>query len=254
MKSFNTFTLPALLLISLLGLAFTFPTEPETKASATKGNDVGAKFIPKDPKTDNLLTSENTIVLVIDWQEEMLGMVRNMDREVLTNNIQAMIKTANVFGIPVIETTIGVDLGANQPTVPSIKRVISEKVENIDRISLNAWQNQDVIDAVKKSGRKKILMTGLWTSGCPTYTTLDALQDGYEVYVLADLMGDATTDAHNRAIDRMVQAGAIPFTWEGAGAEILRAYTNPKAMQDETVKGGFVGIMKEHFYPFAGKY
>lgn len=83
---------------------------------------------------------------------------------------------------------------------------------------------------------------------------LAALQDGYEVYILTDLMGDAPTDAHNRAIDRMVQAGAIPFTWEGAEAEILRAYTHPKAMQDENIEGGFVGIMKEHFYPFAGKY
>jgi nicotinamidase-related amidase len=111
-----------------------------------------------------------------------------------------------------------------------------------------------VVEAVKNSGRKKVIITGLWTSGCPTYTALDALQDGYEVYILTDLMGDATTEAHNRAIDRMVQAGAIPFTWEGAGAEILRAYTNPKAMQDDNIEGGFVGIMKEHFYPFAGKY
>ena len=211
-------------------------------------------FIARDPKTDHLLTSENTILLVIDWQEEMLGMVRNIDREILTNNIQAMIKTANVFGIPVIESTIGVELGANQPTVAPIKEVIGAEVENIDRISLNAWQNSAVVEAVKKSGRKKVLVTGLWTSGCPTYTALDALHDGYEVYILTDLMGDVTTDAHNRAITRMVQAGAIPFTWEGAGAEILRAYTHPKAMQDDKIQGGFVGIMSEHFYPFAGRY
>ena len=80
------------------------------------------------------------------------------------------------------------------------------------------------------------------------------LKDGYEVYILVDVMGDATNMAHNTAIDRMVQAGAIPFTWEGAGAEMLRSYTNPKTMQDDKIEGGFVGIMKEHFYPFAGKY
>lgn len=219
-----------------------------------KTASVGSNFIHKDPKTDNLLTAENTVLLVIDWQDEMLSSVRNIDIDVLVNNTQAIIKTANVFNIPVIESTIGVDLGANKPTVPAIKGVIDDNVENIDRISLNAWQNKAVLEAVKKTGRKKILMTGLWTSGCPTYSTLDALKDGYEVYLLTDVMGDTTTEAHNRAIDRMVQAGAIPFTWEGAGAEILRAYTNPKAMQDETVEGGFVGIMKEHFYPFAGKY
>ncbi len=241
-------------LIAVLVLLLTVTSMIFTYSAQSENNNGNSNFIPKDPKTDNLLTSENTVLLVIDWQDEMLGTVKNIDQAVLLNNIQAIIKTANVFDIPVVESTIGVDLGANQPTVPAIKQFIAEDVENIDRISLNAWQNKALIDRVKETGRKKILMTGLWTSGCPTYTTLDALQDGYEVYVLTDVMGDATTDAHNRAIDRMVQAGAIPFTWEGAGAEILRAYTNPKAMQDEKVEGGFVGIMKEHFYPFAGKY
>ncbi len=247
----STWVAAAIAIISISTLAFTYSSlESNVNMEAKESGD----FLPKDPKTDNLLTSENTVLLVIDWQDEMLGLVRNIDRAVLTNNIQAMIKTANVFDIPVIESTIGVDLGANKPTNPEIKQFIEKDVTNIDRISLNAWQNKSLVEAVKNTGRKKILMTGLWTSGCPTYTTLDALVDGYEVYVLTDLMGDATTDAHNRAIDRLVQAGAIPFTWEGAGAEILRAYTHPKAMQDETVDGGFVGIMKKHFYPFAGKY
>lgn len=240
----------AIVAIAVMATAFTY--SGAEKQAAKDGP--GANFLPRDPKTDHLLTSENTILLAIDWQQEMLGTVENIDQDILTSNIQAMIKTANVFDIPVVETTIGVELGANKPTTDAIKGVINKKVKNIDRISLNAWQNKAVIDAVKKSGRKKILMTGLWTSGCPTYTTLDALKAGYEVYILTDAMGDATTDAHNRAIDRMVQAGAIPFTWEGAGAEILRAYTNPKAMQDDEVEGGFVGVMKEHFYPTAGKY
>ncbi len=217
------------------------------------GQKPGENFIPKDPKTDNLLSSENTVLLVIDFQQEMMGVVKNIDQKILSNNTQAMIKTAQVFGIPVIESTIGVGLGANKPTLPEFKELMTD-VKNIDRISLNAWQNKEVIQAVKKTGRKKLIITGLWTSGCPTYTALDALKDGYEVYIMTDVMGDATTDAHNRAIERMVQAGAIPFTWEGAGAEILRAYTNPNAMQSKKVKGGFVGIMKEHFYPFAGKY
>ena len=213
----------------------------------------GDNFIPKDPKFDNLLTSENTVLLVIDFQEEMLGVVKNMDRDILINNTQAIIKTAQIFDIPIIESTIGVGLGANKPTIPELKNLMKE-VKNIDRITLNAWQNKEVISAVEKTGRKKLIITGLWTSGCPTYTALDAIKAGYEVFVLTDVMGDATTDAHNRAIDRMVQAGAIPFTWEGVGAEILRVYTNPNAMKSDKFEGGFVGIMKEHFYPFAGKY
>ena len=222
-------------------------------ATFSFGQNPGDNFIPKDPKFDNLLTSENTVLLVIDFQEEMMGMVRNIERNVLTNNTEAIIKTAQVFNIPIIESTIAVDLGVNKPTLPAFKNLMPE-VKNIDRISLNAWQNRAVIDAVEKTGRKKLLITGLWTSGCPTYTALDAIKAGYEVYILTDVMGDATTDAHNRAIERMVQAGAIPFTWEGAGAEILRAYTNPNAMQSKKVEGGFVQVMMDHFYPFAGQY
>ncbi len=213
-----------------------------------------ANYVPKDPITDNLMTGENTVLLVIDWQSDLIKVVENIDQQVMMNNLQGIIKTANLFGVPVIETTIGVNMTGSAPTVDSIKTLINSDVVNIDRVSLNAWQNKAVVEAVKKTGRKKILITGLWTSGCPTYTALDALKDGYEVYLMADVMGDATTMAHNMAIDRMVQAGAIPFTWEGAGAEMLRSYTNPKAMKGLKIKGGFVEIMYNHFYPIAGKY
>ena len=210
-----------------------------------------ANFVPKNAKTDNLLTGENTVLLVIDWQPDLIKVVNNIDQNVMVNNIQGMIKTANLFNVPVIETTIGVKMAGSATTVDSIKSLIDTTVTNIDRVALNAWQNKAVVDAVKQSGRKKILITGLWTSGCPTYTTLDAMLDGYEVYILVDCI---TTMAHNTAIDRMVQAGAIPFTWEGAGAEMLRSYTNQKAFSGEQSKGGFVEIMMKHFYPFAGKY
>ena len=212
-----------------------------------------ANFVPKNEIADNLMTGDNTVLLVIDWQPDLIDVVKNIDKEVMVNNIQGMIKTAILFDVPVIETTIGVQIAGSSSTIESLKNLILD-VENIDRVALNAWQNKAVVEAVRKTGRKKILITGLWTSGCPTYTTLDALEDGYEVYILADAMGDATSMAHNMAIERMVQAGAIPFTWEATGAEMLRSYTNPKAFSDNKITGGFVEIMKTHFYPFAGKY
>lgn len=224
-----------------------------TSITASAQSKPGANFVPKDAKTDNLLTAENSVLLVIDFQEEMLGTVKNMERDVLINNTQAIIKTAQVFGIPIIESTIAVELGFNKSTLPEFKNLMKD-VKNIDRVSLNAWQNKELVDAVRETGRKKLIITGLWTSGCPTYTALDAMAAGYEVYILTDVMGDATIDAHNRAIERMVQAGAIPFTWEGTGAEILRAYTNPHAMKGVNVDYGFVQVMIDHFYPFAGKY
>lgn len=213
-----------------------------------------SNFISKNPVADNLLTSENTVILLIDWQPDLIQTVQNIDQDIMMNNIEALVKTAALFDIPVIETTIGVEMAGSESTVPVVKKWVPKAVQNIDRVSLNAWQNRALVEAVRQTGRKKILITGLWTSGCPTYTALDALEDGYEVYILTDVMGDATKVAHEMAIQRMVQAGAIPFTWEGAGAEILRSYTHPKAMQGDQIKGGFVEIMKDHFYPFAGKY
>lgn len=221
---------------------------------ATFAQSPAANYIEKDAKTDNLLTGENSVLLAIDWQPDLISVVQNIDQKIMVNNMQGMIKTANLFGVPVIESTIGVEMAGSAPTVDEIGNLILPEVENIDRVSLNAWQNKALIEAVKKTGRKKIIITGLWTSGCPTYTALDAIKAGYEVYILVDCMGDATTVAHQTAIDRMVQAGAIPFTWEGAGAEMLRSYTNPKAFQGTQTKGGFVEIMTKHFYPFAGKY
>ena len=241
----KTTTMMKSLMTGLFAVIFT------VSASAQKPD---ADFVPKEAVSDNLLTSENTVLLVIDWQQDLINVVHNIDQDIMMNNIQAMVKTAALFNVPVIETTIGVKMAGSKPTVAPVKNLIDKDVKNIDRVSLNAWQNKALVEAVKKTGRKKILITGLWTSGCPTYTTLDALKDGYEVYILTDLMGDATTVAHNTAIDRMVQAGAIPFTWEGAGAEMLRSYTNPKTFTDKKIKGGFVEIMKKHFYPFAGKY
>ena len=156
--------------------------------TSTFAQKADANFVPKDPKTDNLLTGDNTVLLVIDWQQDLINVVQNIDQDVMMNNIQAMVKTANLFDVPVIETTIGVKMAGSTPTVESVKSLINKEVKNIDRVSLNAWQNKAVVEAVKKTGRKKILITGLWTSGCPTYTALDAIKDGYEVYFLADLM------------------------------------------------------------------
>lgn len=216
-----------------------------TKYSADKNKETSGKFIEKDAKKDNLLSAENCVLVVIDYQQEMLGSVYSIDQELLTNNMKGMVKTANNFNVPIILSTVAVDMGYNKPTIPEVGDLMKD-VKSIDRTTLNGWQDQEFIDAIKATGRKKILMTGLWTAGCPAYTTVDAIEAGYEVYAVSDAMGDGTLDAHNRAMDRMVQAGAIPMTWESAMAEILRDYNNPNV-------GGAVQIMKDHFYPVLGK-
>lgn len=213
--------------------------------SLAQTNKADYRFLPKDPVIDNLITSENAVLAVIDYQQEMLGVVYSIDQNLLTNNMQGIVKTAKNFEVPIILSTVGVNLGYNKPTIPAVGDLMKD-IPSIDRKTLNAWQNQDFIDAIKATGRKKILMTGLWTSGCPTYTTIDAIAAGFEVYIISDAMGDGTSDAHNRAMQRMIQAGAIPITWEAVLAEMIRVYDNPKTM-------GAVEVMKQHFYPTLGK-
>ncbi len=202
------------------------------------------KTIWKDGKTDNLMTGENCVLVVIDYQAELIEKVRSIDHDLMTNNMQAIVKTAKVFNVPIIETTVAVDLGYNKTTIPALRSLIPDGNKVIDRVTLNGWQDQEFIDAVKATGRKKIIMTGLWTGGCPALTTLDALRDGYEVYAVSDAMGETSVDAHNRAMDRMVQAGAVPVTWEVVLAEWQRDYT-----RKETIDG-IVDVMKTHLYPW----
>ena len=231
--------------ITLLGIMAFSTVKKETSSGSFQADEDGYRFIAKDSKLDNLLTANNCVLTVIDYQQEMLGVVYSIDQDLLTNNMQGIVKTAQNFEVPIIHSTVGVNLGFNKTTISTVADLMKE-IPVIDRKSLNGWQNQDFIDAIKATGRKKILITGLWTSGCPTYTTLDALAAGFEVYIISDAMGDGTSDAHERAMQRMIQAGAKPVTWEAVLAEMIRVYDNPKT-------SGAVKVMTEHFYPTLGK-
>jgi nicotinamidase-related amidase len=178
----------------------------------------------RDPSTDHLLTPENSVLVVIDYQPTQVRSVRSMDRQDLVDNIVLVARTAVTFGVPVVLSTVNVATGRNQPTVPELRAVLGP-VEELDRTSINAWEDVEFVAAVKATGRRKLLMTALWTEACLTFPTLDALRQGYEVYPVVDAVGGTSVDAHRAALARVTQAGAHPVGWVQLACELQRDWS-----------------------------
>ena len=192
----------------------------------------------RDPKTDHLLTSENAALILIDYQPGLIDGTRSQGRETLINNVVALTKAAKMFDLPIILSTIGVNAGYQEDTIAEIKSLLPS-VETIDRKAVNAWEEEAFREAVEAIGRRKLLMAALWTEVCLVFPALDLLKDGYEVYAVSDASGGTSHDAHERGMQRMVQAGAVPVTWEAVMAELARLYEGDFVMN-------FVQVMNEH--------
>jgi len=157
-----------------------------------------------------LLTPDNCVVTLIDLQPQMLFGVANFDRQAIINNNVALSKAARVFDMPVVLSTVETK-GFSGNMWPQIQAIFPKQTP-IERSSMNAWDDENFVAAVKKSGRKKIVLAGLWTETCVTLPTIQALHDGYEIYVVEDCCGDVSQLAHDNAMKRVVQAGAKPVT------------------------------------------
>ena len=161
----------------------------------------------RNPHTDQLLSPENSALIVIDYQPVQVSSIRSMPREELVFNITSVAKAAVNFGIPVIHSTVNVQTGRNKPPIQELQNVIGH-LPTYDRTSINSWEDTQFKDAVKALGRRKLIMTALWTEACLTFPALDAIQEGYEVYVPVDAVGGTSLAAHDAALRRMEQAGA----------------------------------------------
>jgi nicotinamidase-related amidase len=181
-------------------------------------------FPVRDQANDHLLTPKNCALLVIDYQPVQVGSIASMDRRDLVLNIVAVARTAKLYGVPVVLSTVNVKTGANQPTIHQLAGVL-DGIEAIDRTTINAWEDVEFVDAVKATGRKKLLMTALWTEACLTFPTLDALLEGYEVYPVADAVGGTSLEAHRAALERVAQAGAKPTSWVQVLCELQRDWS-----------------------------
>jgi len=164
-------------------------------------------FIMRDPKTDHLITPENSVLLVIDYQPLQVNSINSTLRSTLVKNINIVAKLAMNYNIPVVLSTVRVKLNNLPDTIPSLRKILKE-VPSYDRTFMNAWEDKEFYKAVIATGRKKLLMTALWTEVCLTLPTLDALKEGFEVYPIVDAVGGTSVVAHETALKRMQQAGA----------------------------------------------
>ena len=160
-----------------------------------------------------LLTPQNSQMIFIDHQPQMAFGVQSIDRQTLKNNVVGLAKAAKVFSVPTTITTVESQSFSGY-TYPELLDVFP-KAKLLERTSMNSWDDRKVRDALKANGRKKVVVSGLWTEVCNTTFALCAmLEGGYEIYMVSDASGGTSKEAHDFAMQRMVQAGAVPVTWQ----------------------------------------
>lgn len=157
------------------------------------------------------LTPENSILLLIDYQPQYVFSTRSTAIDTLVNNTVGLTKAAAAFKVPTVITTITANAFAG-PLLDQIQMVVPKNTP-LDRTVINAWKDEQVAKTIRASGRKKIIMAGLWTNNCVMLPALSALAEGFEVYIVTDASGDYDAASHERAVQRLVQAGAVPITW-----------------------------------------
>lgn len=190
-----------------------------------------------------LLTPQDSVLLLIDHQPFQFANLHSHEPTMIVNNVIGLAKTAKVFGVPTILTTVVEERGGL--LVQGLQDVFPEQ-KPINRTFINTWEDGRVVEAVKKTGRKKIVMAALWTEICLAMPALHAMGDGYEAYIVTDASGGVSPEAHDMAVRRLVQAGAVPMTWMAVQAEWQRDWareqTVPGLAQVLAVHGGGSGV------------
>lgn len=159
----------------------------------------------------SLLTPNNCTVIFIDHQPQMLFGVANIDRQTLINNTIGLARAAKTFNVPTILTTVETKSFSGYMW-PQLLEVFPEH-QPIERTSMNSWEEPKFVVEVERIGRKKLVIAALWTEVCLAFPTIQAIEAGYEVYMVVDASGGTSTVAHDMAVQRLIQAGAVPVTW-----------------------------------------
>ena len=208
-----------------------------------------------NPKLE-VLTPHNSQLIIIDHQPQMAFGVQSIDRQALKNNVVGLAKAARAFGIPTVITTVESEYFSGK-TYPEILDVFPDH-PILERTSMNSWDDQKVRDALAANGRKKIIVAGLWTEVCNTTFALSAMLEGdYEIYMVADASGGTSKDAHDFAMQRMVQAGVVPMTWQQVLLEWQRDWKNrdtyDAVMKIVTEHSGAYGMGVDYAYTMVHK-
>src|SRR5213592_2671683 len=198
-----------------------------------------------NPKTGlgALLTPENSALILIDHQPFQFAGLRSHDTQTIINNVVGLAKSAKVFGVPTLLTTVIEKQGGY--ILKPLQDVFPEQ-KPIDRTFINTWEDGRVVEWVKKTGRKKLVVAALWTEICLAMPVIQALGEGYEVYIVTDASGGVSLEAHEMAVRRMVQAGAVPMTWMAVISELQRDWareaTVPALAEILAQHGGGSGV------------
>lgn len=183
------------------------------------------------PKTglDALLRPEDSILVLIDHQPFQFANLHSHEPTMVANNVIGLAKAAKVFGVPTILTTVLEERGGY--LIKGLQDVYPDQ-KPIDRTFINTWQDPRVVDEVRTSGRKQLILAALWTEVCLAMPTLHALAEGYDVFIVTDASGGVSAEAHDMAVRRMTAAGAVPITWLALSAEWQRDWAREKTIPD----------------------
>lgn len=188
--------------------------------------------------TLDLLTPENSALIFIDFQPQMVFGVQSIDRQSLVNNVLGLAKAAKVFDIPSFLTTVETESFSGYMW-PELLDILPQKPV-FERTSMNSWEDTALVDAIKATGRKKLIFCALWTEVCLVFPVLEALGEGFDVYFVTDASGGTTKEAHDMAVQRMIQAGAVPMTWIQTALEWQRDWARKDTYD------GVMNTMREH--------
>jgi nicotinamidase-related amidase len=175
-----------------------------------------------------LLTPDNCVLLLIDHQPFQFATLRSHDTQTIINNVVAVAKSARLFGVPTLLTTVQESRGGL--LLKPLQEVFPEQTP-INRTVINSWEDDRVVDWVKATSRKKVVIAALWTEVCLAMTAIQAAGEGYEVYIITDASGGASLEAHEMAIQRMIMAGVMPITWLVFAGELQRDWARAETIQ-----------------------
>lgn len=191
-------------------------------------------------KSAGVWDSAECALLLMDYQDNTLGNVFEQDRRIIELNARTIAAAALSLNVPVVLSSVGVGMGLNGPTVPSLQEALPG-YEAIDRTTTNAWEDPAFLAAVKATGRRRLVMGGILTSVCLAYPVVSALADGYEVTFLEDAVGDMYKEMHDTAVLRLAYAGAVPNTAKAMLTEWFRDLASPAAASVKDVYSTYFG-------------
>jgi nicotinamidase-related amidase len=193
----------------------------------------------KTPKNglDGLLRPDNSVLVLIDHQPYQFANLHSHEPTMIINNVIALAKLAKVFNVPTILSTVIEERGGY--LIKGIQDVFPEQ-KPVNRTFINAWEDPNVTDVVKKSGRKQLVLAALYTEICLAMPAIQALGEGYDVFIVTDASGGVSAEAHDMAVRRMVSAGAVPITWLAVLGEWQRDWAREKTA------AGVAAVVAEH--------